>query len=239
MKKYLRGLFLSSTFLFCCVPSAFAISMLVVGDQTQEDVPVVTGMAPADTQDYTQTYISDEEYQSQKEKQRVDETVVEIRKMIRDIRSLFINRKNIYTESPYKEMDKSLLVESGAVPSYMVYGRDPFAKDTDKNPNPWGYTLLNIWGGGVEIEAVGEKFGYNFFKITYTGLPKDACVGLLTADWGDEFLGNIWLGANGKYFSWNKDKAKDLKIAPNDLPISFALADKICHDGSYFQLGYR
>jgi hypothetical protein len=84
------------------------------------------------------------------------------------VKKLYSN-SNGYGGAPGAAVDlRQDLIAAGAVPGTLTVT---------------GNALSNSWGGAVLVQGLG-----NTFAITYNALPKDACIGLLTAS-GQ----NMWL----------------------------------------------
>jgi hypothetical protein len=163
-------------------------------------------------------------------KAKIFKTIEEIRSIIKNVRSIYLKEdENVL--NPYEELNNMEAIRKNIIPLYMVSPAINAVNEIEKNP--WGYNLINSYKGLVNIGSAGEEYDHKYFKITYSGLDPIMCEALLLAKWGDEFLGMVWLGANGKYFTWNE------KLSENKLPVVAEEAAEICKNGGYFQIGWR
>lgn len=176
-------------------------------------------------------YMDENIVTTQKLKEDIFQTISEIRTIIKNVRALFIDTEQTSQPNPYRGLNNMEAIKRNAVPLYMISPEITGVGDLEDTP--WGYKLLNIFGGLVNVETVGRAFNHKYFKITYSGLPSTVCEALLLTKWGDEFLGNVYIGANGKFWAWNEDLSK------NKLPIIKEEAEEICEHGGYFEIGWR
>lgn len=93
--------------------------------------------------------------------------------------------------------------------------------------NPATQTIANPFGGKVMLTplAVKKNYSNSGFAITYTGLPKEACIAMATADWGGTgfnsgFIGTSaglgWHATADKVGAYNEGKAYSLQDALTD-----------------------
>ena len=97
--------------------------------------------------------------------------------------------------------------------------------------------LTNAYNGNVTIQAVTTSEGTTncnvtddnsinttycpFFKLTYTGLPQQACIEISMSDWGGKANSNLFsIKANDTLFTWDGD---------NKIPVSFSAASAACN----------
>ena len=92
-------------------------------------------------------------------KYRANKTLDQISLLITNIRTLYANQYN------YTGLDNDALEDFELVSADMKSGTD----------------YVNPFGGKIKIEATNG--GANF-AVTYTGLDKQACITMATADWG-------------------------------------------------------
>ena len=64
-------------------------------------------------------------------------------------------------------------------------------------------TLYNPFGGSVNVSFGGKNYygDDKAFIIRLTGIPQEACIELLTQDWGSSTSGLIALGYGGEIYS--------------------------------------
>ena len=96
---------------------------------------------------------------------------------------ILINLRTAYATSPdYAGLNNAAAISLNIVPSDMLPGGTGGSKSTIKN----------AFGGDVTIAAAGTS--NTNFTITYDDLGKEACVSLLTSDWGTDGLVSITMG---------------------------------------------
>ena len=97
---------------------------------------------------------------------------------------ILINLRTAYATSPdYSGLNNAAAISLNIVPSDMLPGGTGGSKGTIKN----------AFGGDVTIAADGDAS--TNFTITYDDLGKEACVSLLTSDWGTDGLVSIEMGS--------------------------------------------
>ena len=95
---------------------------------------------------------------------------------------ILINIRTAFAAAPsYADLDNTNAILLNIVPGDML----PGGLGT-------GSTIKNAFGGGVNISATGDD--NTQFKITYEDLGKEACISLLTSDWGTDGLVNVVMG---------------------------------------------
>ena len=95
---------------------------------------------------------------------------------------ILINLRTAYATSPdYAGLNNTAAISLNIIPGDML----PGGLGT-------GSTIKNAFGGDVTIAAAGTA--NTNFAITYKGLGKEACVSLLTSDWGTDGLVSIEMG---------------------------------------------
>lgn len=92
-------------------------------------------------------------------KYRANKTLDQISLLITNIRTLYANQYN------YTGLDNDALEDFELVSADMKSGTD----------------YVNPFGGKIKVEATN---GNANFAVTYTGLDKQACITMATADWG-------------------------------------------------------
>ena len=86
------------------------------------------------------------------------------------------NIRTLYSGQPnYEDLTTTIAIRMGAVGAEMLSGKS----------NTSATAAYNAFNGQVGIEATKVNNVDNMgFKVTFTGLGKEACVALSTADWG-------------------------------------------------------
>jgi type II secretory pathway pseudopilin PulG len=116
---------------------------------------------------------------------------------VRNVSSMASETRALYrAQSDFTGISKGVLINAGAVPSNIVNTADN--------------TLSNEWGGDITIDPNGDgvpaagQAAASAFIITYTGIPREACVRLGTYDSsGSGVVGSgiigIRVGSTGAY----------------------------------------
>lgn len=100
-------------------------------------------------------------------------TTQQVSQLIDNVRTVY----STYTNE--KEISMKRLIELGAVPKSIMYGKEAY----------------NLYGGEIVIEPskplenVKEAVVSPTFKMVYRGLPHDACVNMALLNWGDKLEG--------------------------------------------------
>ena len=147
------------------------------------------------------------------------------------IRDMFLDKDAYIQKSPYKDVSNISLIQKNIIPLNFLSPAPKSVNEIQNITDPWGFTIVNQYNGAINIEGVGPD--YKFFRITYTGLPSDVCVALLLAKWEDNYLGTMWIGSNGSFYSWARE------LQANPMPISPKDAYAVCKNGGYFQIGFK
>lgn len=110
-----------------------------------------------------------------------------------------------------KEISMERLIELGAVPESIVYGKHAY----------------NLYGGDIVIEPsrplenIKEAVESPTFKMSYRGLPHQACVEMALLDWGDKLKGLLAI-AIGEYDGEHDTALEEIdKIYKKPEPIVF------------------
>lgn len=101
-------------------------------------------------------------------KYRVNKTLDQISMLVMNIRSLYS------ANTDYTGLSASIAIKMGIVPNDMLNGI-ALSKASK---------IYNAYQGSVDVAAVSGNAQQ--FKVTYAGLPKEACVIIATADWGSQ-----------------------------------------------------
>ena len=121
-------------------------------------------------------------------KHKLNNTMDQITMLVTNIRTMY------GTQGNYEGLNDLKAYQLGIVPAVMVDHSDAVEDDkttTDVNESsPESVSLSNPFKGDVHINAV-DLTGANDYTVTnggftvqYTGLPKEACISLATADFG-------------------------------------------------------
>lgn len=135
----------------------------------------------------------------------LDATTQQVSQIIDNVRMAYA----IYNEE--KEISMERLIELGAVPESIVYGKQAY----------------NLYGGDIVIEPsrplenVKEAVESPTFKMSYRGLPHQVCVEMAIMDWGDKLKGLLAI-AIGKYDGEHDTALEEIdKIYKKPEPIVF------------------
>ena len=135
----------------------------------------------------------------------LDATTQQVSQIIDNVRMAYA----IYNEE--KEFSMERLIELGAVPESIVYGKQAY----------------NLYGGDIVIEPsrplenIKEAVESPTFKMSYRGLPHQVCVDMAIMDWGDKLKGLLAI-AIGKYDGEHDTALEEIdKIYKKPEPIVF------------------
>ena len=112
-------------------------------------------------------------YSKAMNKYKINKTTDQVSMLVANIRTLFSSQGN------YKDLSNANAIKFGVVPEDMI-----------KDGSGSAQTLSNAFGGKVTIESSPARSGtalagaQDAFVITYAGLSDEACVTILTGDWG-------------------------------------------------------
>lgn len=110
---------------------------------------------------------------------KLNETTLQISQLVDSIRQVY----TIHQDEQIASMDK--LIEIGAIPASLIVNEGGKRK------------IVNPYGGNIVIESSDplvneqENLASPTFKMSYQGLPKDACSSLAIMDWGNNLKGLI------------------------------------------------
>ena len=147
-------------------------------------------------------------------KYRVNKTLDQISMLVMNIRSLFS------ASVDYDGLEDKTAIQMGIIP------RDMLPSGTTETT---AESIINAYQGSVFL-TVGNEGGSNrSFSVEYTGLPREACVAIATADWGSQAgsgLIRIHVGPG-------TDKRSEITYPTDayeidELPISLAKAAQSC-----------
>ncbi|MBP3546187.1 MAG: hypothetical protein J6K16_03530 [Alphaproteobacteria bacterium] len=106
-------------------------------------------------------------------------------KAMDQVTTIVTNIRTLYASQPsYSDLTTEVAIRIGAIPTEMLNGVSPTSATA----------VYNAYSGkvGVFSSTTGSDFG-----VLFLGLGKEACVALLTADWGRESgSGFVAVGAN-------------------------------------------
>ena len=115
-------------------------------------------------------------------KHKLNNTIDQLTMLVTNIRTMYGTQDN------YTNLSAKQAISLGIIPATMKNGAS---------------ALLNPFKGAVAIEPFkADKDGKLYasgFKVTYSGLPREACIAIATADWGSGAgSGFIGVTAGGK-----------------------------------------
>ncbi|MBR1914906.1 MAG: hypothetical protein IJ830_00495 [Alphaproteobacteria bacterium] len=140
-------------------------------------------------------------------KHKLNSTMDQITMLVTNIRTMY------GTQGNYSGLSGASAINLGIVPAVM---------------GSTSAGLTNPFKGGVKIETVEIKTGASLthnasaetgFSVKYSGLPKEACIALATADFGSGagsgFIGSLIEGSSlsGQYGASSEGKAYDMSTA--------------------------
>lgn len=150
-------------------------------------------------------------YSKAMSKYRVNKTLDQISMLVMNIRSMYASNVD------YKGLNANVALHMGIVPSDMLLpGAD--SKKASK--------IYNTYQGEVALKADGDN--NQKFIVSYSGLPRDACVAVATADWGTQAGSGLLKMAIGKSGE-NKTTGGSLTDKPiSELPLNLVDATELC-----------
>ncbi len=134
---------------------------------------------------------------------------------------MIMNIRTAYATSPgYPKLDTALVAKNKLASQEMVVGSGSTA------------TLMHALGGGTLVSAItANGIQEAGFSIVLSGLGRDACVSLLSSDWGtDGMLGITAVSTNVTTAPTSLPTSNIVK--PADLPVSYSDALSACTSDS-------
>ena len=128
--------------------------------------------------------------------------------------TVITNIRTLYSGNPnYSSLSASAAIRMGAIPTEMLNGKSP-------NSATEAYNAFN---GTVEVWQgySGTNGGVQTFKVIFNGLGKEACVSMMTADWGGSGSGLVSIGTT------NGDEGG--KTSDGTLPVGLTKAAGLCN----------
>lgn len=152
-------------------------------------------------------------YSKAMSKYRVNKTLDQISMLVMNVRSMYSANVD------YSGLTAKIAIQMGIIPSDML---DPTKKKSSASK------VYNTYQGVVELAEVASK--PNQFTVLYTGLPRDACVTIATADWGSQAGSGLLAIEIGP--GTDKETAGTLtKFEVSNLPLNLVAATKECSNG--------
>lgn len=102
---------------------------------------------------------------------RVNKTLDQISMLVMNIRSLYSANIN------YEGLTDKVAIQMGIIPRDMLPSGTTEATASE---------IINAYQGSVEIGAANVGGTDRSFYVTYSGLTREACVAIATADWGSQ-----------------------------------------------------
>ena len=114
-------------------------------------------------------------------------------KAMDQISTIVANVRTLYSSQPsYSDLTTEVAIRIGAIPTEMLNGQSATTATA----------IYNAYNGPVYVEnAALFTQSYQTFVIGFGGLGKEACVALLTADWGRESGSGFVAAGAGSYKS--------------------------------------
>ena len=112
-------------------------------------------------------------YSKAMNKYKINKTNDQVSMLVANIRTLFSSQNN------YAGLTNGSAIKFGVVPNDMY---TTAANDTYSN----NYAIKNAFAGSVFIKSsdADDAHADTAFVVEYTNIPEEACVNILTADWG-------------------------------------------------------
>lgn len=182
-------------------------------------------------------------------KQKINKTIEQATILIVNIRTMFAQQQS------YAGLNNARAVNLALVPVEMIVNPGTEIKDEVANGTT-GRKLRNVFSGDVWISnspidkedtdtggIAGGVAGQGAFKVTFYGLPKDACVQIATSSWGSSsssgLVGmHIWNTENSdtiesdyvmdNTYSKSYISNKEYFLIPSSVPLTASQAEKAC-----------
>ena len=149
---------------------------------------------------------------------KLSKSIDQISMIVANIRTLYASQRN------YTGLAIATSPALGVAPEEMIVGANA--------------SLQNVYQGAV---LIGVSANVNVFGLAYTNLPREACIGLATADWGagtaSGFVGVIVQGnaiaaniAAAPAVGANAIAANSASVGANNVPLSPSNAATACAD---------
>jgi type II secretory pathway pseudopilin PulG len=153
-------------------------------------------------------------------KVKINKTISQISQISANIRSLYASQEG------YGGLNDTVLKKAKIISDDMT---GTSHSGINKN-NYWGSKtdLTNPFGGGFWVKPYTDlAYSFNGFFLVLNGIPEDACMELLTLDWGSSAPGlrGIGLTYMTGIFLYSSDA---YGVRAEDLPISVSLAASYC-----------
>lgn len=112
-------------------------------------------------------------YSKAMNKYKINKTNDQLSMLIANIRTLFSS------QSDYTGLNNGTAIQYGVVPNDMYIS----AAGGEYSAN---YAITNPFAGDVTIAVSGSDAGHpsHAFTVTYENIPQEACVNIMTSDWG-------------------------------------------------------
>ena len=153
---------------------------------------------------------------------KVSKTTDQVQTMVTNVRTLFAGNR---TYDGLGDSTKGY----GTAYTLGIFNDEICDDSTCKNP-------VNPYGGSIILDSPNTN---QYFSITYTGLPQDACTRLVMADWGDASSGLIAIQAGGKggaaptaAADWTETEKKVYTTKKGTIPVSLTNAINACTNGA-------
>ena len=111
-------------------------------------------------------------YSKAMNKYKINKTNDQVSMLVANIRTLFSSQNN------YEGLDNAQAIKFGVVPNDMYQSSTSSTVTVDD--------IQNAFGGAVFINASGTDAAHltSAFIVEYQNIPEEACVNILTSDWG-------------------------------------------------------
>ena len=130
-------------------------------------------------------------------------------KAMDQVSNVVTNIRTLYSGQPnYSGLTTSVAIQMGAIGAEMLNGVSPTTASV----------AYNAFNGGVTVTASNSN---RTFTVTFEGLGKEACVSLMTSDWGS--------GSGSGLVSIGKKGAALGTTASGTLPVGLATAATNCN----------
>ncbi len=149
-------------------------------------------------------------------KYRVNKTLDQISMLVMNIRSLYSSSIN------YAGLDAEVAIQMGIIP------RDMLPSGTTESTAD---AIINAYQGGVYLGSSDTGGTDRSFFVQYTGLTREACVAIASADWGSQAgsgLVKISVGPGGTNQTDQVESGFVGEYIMDNLPVTLAQAAGNC-----------
>ncbi len=151
---------------------------------------------------------------------KINKTIDQISQISANVRTLYASQEN------YEGLNDTVVQKAKLAPD------DVFIDGGS------GSYMINPFGGSMDIGKLryeGDPSGdsyVNYFQIRYDSIPEDACIELLTQDWGQSTQGLVGVTLGSLSHAFECGAGYDCDQGSNSFPVSVSKAASLCSGNS-------